>query len=90
MSRPIAAMALCGMVAAVVTGCSTAPEEVVDPGVRSDLIRIVVARDESGAVDPAPAYEEANRRCRETFDSAIYFMGENVGSNERMLYFRCQ
>ena len=49
-----------------------------------------MARDENGAVDPAPAYEEANRRCRETFDSAVYFMGEDVGSNERMLYFRCQ
>ena len=89
MSRPIAAaMAIGGMMAAL-AGCSATPET-ADSGVRSDLIRIVVARDENGAVDPAPAYEEANRRCRETFDSAVYFMGEDVGSNERMLYFRCQ
>ncbi len=64
--------------------------QVLEPGPRESIVRVVIEEDDRGLIDPAPAYEEAHAICSERLQTAIYFRGEDVGARERMLYFRCE
>lgn len=56
----------------------------------SDFVRVIVQRNASGLFDPTAAYVIAAARCRERTQRAVYFMGSDIGVDERMLQFRCQ
>jgi|GEM_PF-1912031 len=73
--------------AVLLAGCGP---EVLEPGPRESIVRVVLEEDDLGQIDPSPAYEEANEVCRERMQTAVYFRGEDVGHSERMLYFRCE
>ena len=55
----------------------------------SDFLRVLVARS-NGHIDPTPAYRRADEYCGERLQSAVFFMAQDVGDDERLFYFRCE
>ena len=77
------AAAMTGLVCA----CASTSEPEAEPSV---FVRIPVERNELGLIEPSEAYEEANRICSARLRTAVYFRGEDLGSDRRLLYFRCE
>ena len=71
----------------VVCACASTPEPEAEPSV---FIRIPVDRNELGLIEPSEAYAEANRICAARLRTAVYFRGEDLGEDRRLLYFRCE
>ena len=55
----------------------------------SEFFRVIIPR-QDGVVDTAPAYEAAATHCGERLQSSVFFMAQDIGPSERMLYFRCE
>ena len=70
-----------------VCACASTPEPDAEPSV---FVRIPVERNELGLIEPSEAYREANRICAARLRTAVYFRGEDLGSDRRLLYFRCE
>lgn len=78
------------LTAATIAGCSQAQVASRPNDLSSSYFQVMVPKNEIGLYDAAPAHDEANEICAERMTRAIYFMGQDVGSDRRMLYFRCE
>lgn len=74
--------------AAASTAACGGPEIVDRPG-DSQIVRVMVAENHLGLLDPAPAYAEAAEICGATLQRAVYFRGDDLGG-QRILHFRCE
>ena len=75
----------------LLAACGPTADVVQEPRpVPGSFFRIAIDVDENGFVDPAPAYRRANEICEERGSAAVYFQGEDLGNDQRILYFRCR
>ena len=85
--RTTAGRFLAVAITALVSACASTPDPDAEPSV---FVRIPVERNELGLIEPSEAYQEANRICAARLRTAVYFRGEDLGSDSRLLYFRCE
>ena len=83
----VAGRLLAAAMTGLVCACASTSEPEAEPSV---FVRIPVERNELGLIEPSEAYAEANRICSARLRTAVYFRGEDLGSDRRLLYFRCE
>ena len=86
-SGKVVARFLAATMTGLVCACASTSEPETEPSV---FVRVPVERNELGLIEPSEAYAEANRICSARLRTAVYFRGEDLGSDRRLLYFRCE